>query len=362
MRRWSIAGGMLSAALALGCHREVEMVPLVERTIYITDKFYDVQALSKDGAIVVGYGGKILETGDGGNTWTQIPLGLDHALYSVKMVDDQHGWISGQDGLILHTADGGKTWQQQESNAVFQEKNEPPEALYLFAVDALDADHAWAVGDRSILTSTADGGKTWRARKVPMEVDLSGGEAMVSADPIFYDVKFVDAQHGWIVGEFGKIMHTDDGGETWHEQEKTLMEGTGIIDPLDLPTLFGLYMKNAEEGVAAGLEGHIARTSDGGQHWAFDPIEVEASVPLYDPLFSPAVLPDGSAWAVGGAGEVVRRDAGATAWKRAKLGQDVLTWLRAVSFYDTQTGWMVGGYGLIFRTTDGGKTWLPSQG
>ena len=45
-----------------------------------------------------------------------------------------------------------------------------------------------------------------------------------------------------------------------------------------------------------------------------------------------------------------------------KLGQDVLTWLRGLSFFDPNNGWMVGGYGLIYRTTDGGQTWLPSQG
>jgi photosystem II stability/assembly factor-like uncharacterized protein len=33
-----------------------------------------------------------------------------------------------------------------------------------------------------------------------------------------------------------------------------------------------------------------------------------------------------------------------------------------LDFSDQQHGWMVGGFGLIFRTTDGGKTWLPAQG
>src|SRR2546430_11132523 len=66
MRRWIIPGGVALFALALGCHHEVEMVPLAERTIYVTDRFYDVQALTKDRAFVVGYGGKILETANGG--------------------------------------------------------------------------------------------------------------------------------------------------------------------------------------------------------------------------------------------------------------------------------------------------------
>lgn len=360
MRRSSLSGGLVLLLLCLGCHHEVEMVPLAERTIYTTDRFYDVQALSKDRAVVVGYGGKIIETTDGGRSWAPRPSGVDMALYAVRFTDDQHGWVSGQDGIILHTADGGKSWQKQESNAVFQDRDGSKQPLYLFGLHALDNDHAWAVGDRSILTSTSDGGKTWRARKVPMETDLSGGESLAAADPIFYDVKFTDAQRGWIVGEFGKIMHTEDGGETWHEQEQTLMEGTGIFDLLDIPTLYGVHMVNAQEGVAAGLEGHIARTRDGGRRWTFDPVEVDH--PLVDPLFRVLQLEDGSGWAGGAAGEVMHWEPGATAWKRAKLGQDVLTWLRGISFSDLQNGWLVGGYGLIYRTTDGGKSWLPSQG
>jgi photosystem II stability/assembly factor-like uncharacterized protein len=359
MRRVSIPVGLMVVVLAFGCHREVEMLPLIERTIYVTDRFYDVQALNKDRAFVVGYGGKVLETADGGRTWETRPSGVDMALYSVHFTDGQYGWIAGQEGLILHTADGGKTWQKQDSHAV-QRDGDVEQPLYLFSLHALDKDHAWAVGDRSILTSTTDGGQTWRARKVPMELDISGGQPLAAADPIFYDVKFTDLQHGWIVGEFGKIMHTEDGGETWKEQERTLMEGTGIFDLLDLPTLFGVHMNDDQKGVAVGLEGRIARTADGGQRWSFDQIEVD--VPLVDPLFKVVELSDGGGWAAGAAGEVMRHEPGETAWKRAHLGQDVLTWLHGISFSDQQNGWLVGGYGLIFRTTDGGKSWLPSQG
>ncbi len=121
MRRSSIPGGILLLALVAGCHHEPEMVPLAERTIYTTDRFYDVQALSKDRAFVVGYGGKILETTNGGFSWDTRPSGTDVALYAIRFTDDRHGFISGQDGLILHTDDGGMKWQKQESNAFFQD-------------------------------------------------------------------------------------------------------------------------------------------------------------------------------------------------------------------------------------------------
>jgi len=106
MRRRSIPLGLLACMAALGCHHEVEMLPLVERTIYVTDKFYDVQALTKDRAFVVGYGGKILETTTGGSTWEVRPSGTELALYGVEMVDEKNGWIVGQEGL-----DGAKEWK-----------------------------------------------------------------------------------------------------------------------------------------------------------------------------------------------------------------------------------------------------------
>lgn len=361
MRRKSIPWGVVLFALGIGCHREIEMTPLIERTIYQTDRFYDVQAISKERAIVVGYGGKILETRDQGRNWTVIPSGTDSALYGVKFVDDSTGWIVGQDGLVLFTKDGGKTWNPQESNATFEEADGAVKRAYLFNVDATDAQHVWAVGDRSVLTSSSDGGQTWRSRKLQMEADLSGGQSLAAADPIFYDVNFVDAKNGWIVGEFGKILRTRDGGETWKEQTQTLLEGTEYFDLLDLPTLFGLDARNLENAVAAGLEAHVARTRNGGEKWTYDKTE-GGDVKLQDPLYDVVEFADGAGWAVGAAGQVVRTEPGSDVWNRADIGQDVLTWLRAISFSDPKNGWMVGGFGLIYYTEDGGKSWLPVQG
>jgi photosystem II stability/assembly factor-like uncharacterized protein len=44
------------------------------------------------------------------------------------------------------------------------------------------------------------------------------------------------------------------------------------------------------------------------------------------------------------------------------MGMELLSWLRGVDFFDANNGWMVGGYGLILRTTDGGKSWIPCVG
>jgi photosystem II stability/assembly factor-like uncharacterized protein len=44
------------------------------------------------------------------------------------------------------------------------------------------------------------------------------------------------------------------------------------------------------------------------------------------------------------------------------LGLPVVTWLRSINFLDENNGWIVGGYGTILHTTDGGKTWRLSVG
>ena len=344
----------------LGCHHEVEMTPLIERTVYVTDRFYDVAAPTKDRALVVGYGGKIIGTADGGRNWTVVPSGVDQALYSIY-VAGEHAWIVGQDGLILHSADNAKTWKPQESNAEFTESDGVKKRAYLFAITGIDAQHLWAVGDRSTLVSSADGGATWTYQKVKASGETDAEEELAAADPVFYDVRFTDPTHGWVVGEFGKILYTADGGTTWTEQNKSLLEKSGYFDPLDLPSLFGLFVLDPQRAIAAGLEGHVARTTDGGLQWAYDPLDV-GEIKMQDPLFDVEEFSDGSGWAVGAAGEIFRREAGEASWKRANIGQDVLTWLRALAFSDQQNGWIVGGFGLIFRTTDGGKTWLPSQG
>lgn len=343
---------VLTAAASIwigGCHQEVELPALPEAKIsVIGDRFFDVKALSAERALVIGYRGKVLETTDSGRTWNVIPTPTDRALYNLRFTGAQNGWMCGQSGMILATKDGGKTWVEQKSNT----------ESYLFAIHPLSATHVYAVGDKSTLVETTDGGTTWRPRKVAQSGEgISADIALAVQDPIFYDVDFTDEQNGWIVGEFGTIRHTADGGRTWVEQQRSLLGG-GIVDIFDLPTLFGVHFVNSQEGVAAGLEGKIAETHDGGTTWAF--AAVNETVPIEDPLYAPFLFPDGKGWAIGSGGEVLTKEPGESGWKRAKLGMHLFTWLRGIDFFDQNNGWIVGGFGTILKTKDGGKTWTPS--
>lgn len=339
----------LMLLLLTSCHGEVEDVPLIHHKISVADKFYDVKALSPDKAIVVGYGGKILMTTDGGKSWQEKPSGTEMALYRIQFVDDRTGWISGQSGLLLHTTDGGETWQKEESGT----------DLSLFSLFFLDKTRGWAVGDKAVYLKTTSGGESWEANYIQPSLEgISEDVTLAVVEPILYDVHFVDARTGWMVGEFGKIYHTTDGGITWQEQQNSLVGQGGVLEAFEMPTFFGVRFINAREGTAVGLEGKIALTTDGGQKWTF--VAEDLSVLFPDPLYSLHLFPDGDGWVVGSAGQAMRFRDGE--WKKVNLGMEVFTWLRAVNFFDEENGWIVGGYGLILRTTDGGHTWLPCVG
>ena len=103
----------------------------------------------------------------------------------IQMVSDGRGYaVMGRE--IVGTVDG-RSWH------VLDRMGET-----LGFVDAVDADHVWAVGTRSLFAST-DGGVRW--------TNVSKARALTM-------VHFTDAHRGWAVGD-RKLLSTDNGGRSW---------------------------------------------------------------------------------------------------------------------------------------------------
>lgn len=373
-RRWGLpVAALVAVATMTGCHRHEEWEPMLTQKVYVSDRFYDVEILGPKEVLVVGYNGKILHSADFGTTWNVIPSGSENGLYSVSFVaGNKIGWITGQGGTILKTADGGKTWAVQGGKIFMtddcratggdpdatDESDKCPLAP-LFAISAIDENNAFAIGDRSVITATRDGGKTWNTSTLrpitTAEMDANAGIAF--EDPVLYDVQFLNTQVGFVVGEFGKILKTTDGGATWHDKQASLV-GEEYFDIMELPTFFDVDFRGENEGYVVGLEGRVARTTDGGETWAWMPHGVKE----YDaPFYSVDLLAGGALWSVGGSGQAIHSAAGGELGKGA-LGTRVTNWIRDVEFLDDNVGWMVGGFGFIMNTNDGGKTWFRRIG
>jgi len=89
---------------------------------------------------IVGEGGVILRTSNGGNIWSTQPSGTVARLDDVHFLNAQRGWAVGG-GALLETHDGGMNWVQSES---------APE-VGLHGVHFCDAEHGFAVGDGGAL-------------------------------------------------------------------------------------------------------------------------------------------------------------------------------------------------------------------
>ena len=363
---------MSAAALFIaGCHEEEVWEPMAEQKIYVADKFFDVHVADAKRALVIGYGGKIIETTDGGSTWKQVESGTDRALYSMDFTKDgKTGWIVGQQGLVLKTTDGGEHWAQQPAEPwldptckdpkerLLRPEDKPCQFAYLFAVSVIDDQNVAVIGDKSTYMRTHDGGKTWESETLKFaQTDVDADLMLAFEDPVLYDVDFLDANNGYIVGEFGKIYHTTDGGKTWTQQQDSVMDDS-VLDILDLPTFFDVEFRDSQHGIACGLDGRIATTDDGGNDWNF----VQSNVAEFiDPFYSATILPNGIKWVVGSSGQVVVAQPGGQ-FAKGNFGSEIYSWLRRIRFLDDKVGWVVGGFGLVMSTDDGGKTWYRRIG
>lgn len=224
-RGWARFAGVAVVALGFslisaGCAEEVFRERFDAGEIDYFDDLYAVTAVGSDHAWVAGYFGSIYRTSDAGKNWLKLPTDTQKSIYDISFADPKHGWAVGRRGYIISTRDGGDSWQRQST------PRDP--AQHMFSVDAIDAQHAWIAGEWGGRYFTADGGKTWQDRSFVLtrdhpvfkyltdfEVERFDAGETIYDDIYLNDVFFLDLQHGWMVGEYGFIFYTSDGGETW---------------------------------------------------------------------------------------------------------------------------------------------------
>ncbi len=364
---------------------------------------FTIFSISPKLAWVVGSGGTIMRTDDGGKTWVQQASGTTADLLGMSFTDARHGWVSGLAGTILSTRDGGATWNKQSSGT----------STPLYGIHFIDAVHGWAVGLQGTVVTTVDGGKTWVKLPVGGRTDgLLGihfadaehgwvvGEAgtiLTTGDggriwsrqasgtmAYLYHVHFADPKHGWAVGEGGTIVSTIDGGKTWTKQNSDLTSrligvhfsdlrhgcavgGDGVIlETSDggatwshrvsgtISSISSVHFADAQHGWAAGDDGVIIQTVDGGKSWT-----AQSSGPEGTSLIRVHFADARHGWAVGAAGVILATTDGGKSWAKQSSGTSAN--LRGVHFVDLQHGWVVGDVGTVIATADGGKSWTPQS-
>ncbi len=102
----------------------------------------------------------------------------------MKLVGNNwNGWIVGTGGVILKTVNGGGAWNRQTSGVTANLRD----------VFFVDANRGWAVGDGGVIQASNDGGATWTPEQSGVTANLRG-------------VFFVNATTGFAVGDNGTIL------------------------------------------------------------------------------------------------------------------------------------------------------------
>lgn len=253
---------------------------------------------------------------------------------------------TGERGVVLLSDDGGKNWRQAKSVPVSVTLNR-----IFFANDKI----GWAVGHSGIVLGTSDGGENWsvlldgaRAAQVENEAaqaDAGNSRRQTSAqrlvaegpDKPFFDVFFSDAMHGIVVGAYGMMFATEDGGKHW----------TSGMDRLGAAVERHLYSIQTvgQDFYITGEQGLIYKSSDGGRKFQ------AVATPAKGTLFGLVSTEAGHLIAYGLRGAIFRLDPGGREW--AKVEAPPISFTAGLRLKDG-TIVLANEAGQIFRSTNNG--------
>ncbi|MDB5985132.1 MAG: hypothetical protein JWR16_185 [Nevskia sp.] len=240
-------------------------------------------AMSATRIVAVGLRGVIATSDDQGKSWRQRASPVSSDLVAVSFVANGKGWAAGHDGVVLHTEDGGNTWLKQLDG---QAACKRMEAYYQEKLDGGDASVAPFVS--AVKANCSDG----------------------TGDLPWLDVFFTDERTGYVVGPFGNIMATADGGVSWEPWQHKMENDRGlhlnqmarVNNELYIAAEQGVVFKwnaaeqkfkrhqtpysgtyfgitgDASKLLAFGLRGTAYRSLDAGQTWAAVPTDAGAAV------------------------------------------------------------------------------------
>jgi len=187
----------------------------------------------------------ILFTDDGGRNWRIQFKDEDYILKSVSFVDRNNGWAVGEYGYIYHTGDGGLNWEHQAGYSGYDDKGDLVGGSFLFDVEAVDTQTAWAVGIDGHVIKTVDGGKIWQ-------------EVVTGAPKTQLFCVASDRRGEIAIGGKGTFLSSADNGRTW----KTLK----FDPPIDYGWIYGLDRRRSSKFIAVGWKGSIYRKTSHSWH------------------------------------------------------------------------------------------------
>lgn len=157
----------------------------------------------------------------------------------------------------------------------------------------------------------------------------------------FHGLSFVDQYSGWAVGDSGRILHTNDGGNSWRIQES----GTTV-------SLKCVHFATAQLGWVGGASDSIGKTTNGGVSWTWQHPAGESRRTFMAISF----VNEFAGWIVDNYSGILHTEDGGITWTPQTSGTQ---WaITSVQFLDAKEGWATATNRVVLHTTDGGNNWI----
>ena len=336
----------------------------------------------------VNEGGSVIQTTDGGVTWSLKDFFQDQNLYEIKFINAQTGFayvtknvVYPGDISLIYTTDAGNSWNESQTalwgaltflpiseNRMIQATNYSIQTLSNFygnwqttysmptflAGDTLYYQWEETFGNIFGFDLLANGnilaiGNSWNAKFYNQLSDsvsfiLRSVNTGESWDTLWCDlpyelktISFINDQVGWMAGEQNRVYKTIDGGSNWTLQYvDSLFQYWSTIEQifaLDESNIFGSTL------------GGFIRSTDGGISWQSSPFPGYNSLKIFfkNPL-------EGYAYG----SDLLKTTDGGISWNR--VSQSIKDDIIKIDFVNTLKGWALS-YDKLYITTDGGFNW-----
>jgi photosystem II stability/assembly factor-like uncharacterized protein len=310
----------------------------------------------------------IVRTNDGGINWYNVtPPDLTEMGSAVHtfILDKDHAWVQKPDfnnfpnnGLLYHTADGGLTWAV--SSTPFSGGD----------LSFIDGSHGWMLADLGAgagsnavaVFQTNDGGTTWN-QTYTNDPNLPDAGDSLPLGGTKSDLLPRDMQAAWVGGVTYSpgtvyLYRTNDSGRSWSQVNLELPAGAENFElGIDKDQM---QLVSADDGfLVVRMSGDSTQTAvyvtdDGGETWTLTPTLIPEAGQSDFISADEAVIYNGEQF-------YVTRDAART-WTTVPPDIVFGDSFAAMDFVNPNSGWIItvtGGQHSLYRTQDGGATWLP---
>jgi photosystem II stability/assembly factor-like uncharacterized protein len=197
-----------------------------------------------------------------GNKWRETILPSHESLLAVQFTSAESGWVASATGSLYRTTDGGIKWSRVEL------RNRP--GNYLVSLNFVGDKLGWAVFSKypsdyldykaySLrILHTDDGGESWKPQFEKQQVSIN-------------QIRF-NQQEGWATGvsydanrTSHLILHTTDQGKHWEDRSKEFERA--VNSPASFNFAIDIYAAQPSQATVLTVGGRVMLTDNGGQAW-----------------------------------------------------------------------------------------------